>query len=287
MSAVEKPLNIVIKTHVHDAIPFAQLQRDLAAHSRLHGGVYVIVPRNERDQFAGLIAENYIVLTAEEVASAAGYAGEFPDSWFTQQIIKIIAANIVDHEYYLILDSNTLIGFDFDERYFLSRGEYVYAVNEFRDVAWELQSRNFLGLHAAGRLAGFRAANQIFSKQNAQALMRYVERLYNDNIVRVLLRYSDDLSTIFWTEFALYGAFVQSLQNGWGHCFEQRSDLIHYSARESFSDLLQQIEAEAPLMVKFRKSRWRQYDLGPEGYARRVAEIKRAYQQCFAAKGAQ
>jgi hypothetical protein len=39
-------------------------------------------------------------------------------------------------------------------------------------------------------------------------------------------------------------------------------------------------------MVKFRKSRWRQYDLGPEGYARRVAEIKRAYQQGFAAKGA-
>jgi hypothetical protein len=286
MSAVQRPLDVVIKTHVCDAIPFAQLQRDLAAHSRLRGRVYVIVPRNERDQFAGLVGENYVVLTAEEVASAAGYTEEFPDSWFTQQIIKIIAANIIDHEYYLILDSNTLIGFDFDERYFLSLGEYVYAVTEFRDVAWELQSRNFLGLHAPARLAGFRAANQIFSKQNAQALMRYVEQLYNDNIVRVLLRYSDDLNTVFWTEFALYGVFVQSLQNGWGHCFEQRSDLIHYSARRNFSDLLQHIEAEAPLMVKFRKTRLGQYDLGHEGYARRVAQIKTAYQQHFAAMGA-
>jgi hypothetical protein len=285
MSAVERPLDIVIKTHMYDAVPFAQLQRDLAAHSRLHGRVYVIVPRNERDQFAGLVAENNIVLTVEEVASAAGYTGEFPDSWFTQQIIKIIAANIIDHEYYLILDSNTLIGFDFDERYFLSRGEYVYAVTEFRDVAWELQSRNFLGLRAPARLVGFRAANQIFSKQNAQALMRYVERLYKDNIVRVLLRHLDDLSTIYWTEFALYGVFVQSLQNGWGHCFEQRSDLIHYSARGNFCDFLQQIEEEAPLMVKFRKARWGQYDLGAEGYARRVAEIKRAYQQGLAATG--
>src|SRR5215471_18364079 len=181
MSAAERPLDIVIKTCVHDAVPFAQLQRDLAAHSRLRGRVYVIVPRNERDQFAGLIGENYIFLTAEEVASAAAYAGVFPDSWFTQQIIKIIAANIVDHEYYLILDSNTLIGFDFDERYFLSRGEYVYAVDDFRDVAWELQSRNFLGLQTPGRLTGFRAANQIFSKQNAQALVRHVERMYRDN----------------------------------------------------------------------------------------------------------
>jgi Family of unknown function (DUF6492) len=284
MSAVERPLDVVIKTHVHDAVPFAQLQRDLVAHSRLHGRVYVIVPRNERDQFAGLVGEKYIVLTAEEVASAAGYTGEFPDSWYTQQIIKIIVANIIDHEYYLILDSNTLIGFDFDEQYFVSRGEYVYAVTEFRDVAWELQSRNFLGLHAPARLAGFRAANQIFSKQNAQGLMRYVERLYKDNIVRVLLRYSDELSTTFWTEFALYGVFVQSLQNGWGHCFEQRSDLIHYSARQNFSDLLQQIELEVPLMVKFRKTRRGQYDLGPEGYARRVREIKCAYQQGHASR---
>jgi len=283
MSAVERPLDIVIKTHVRDAVPFTQLQRDLAAHSRLHGRVYVIVPRNERDHFVGLVGENYIVLTAEEVASAAGYTGEFPNSWYTQQIIKIIAANIVGHEYYLILDSNTLIGFDFDERYFLSHGEYVYAVGEFRDVAWELQSRNFLGLHTSGRLAGFRAANQIFSKHNAQALMRYVERLYNDNIVRVLLRRLDDLSTIYWTEFALYGVFVQSLQNGWGHCFEQRSDLIHYSVRQNFSAFLQDIEAKAPLMVKFRKTRRGQYDLSPEAYGRRVAQIKRAYRQCLAA----
>jgi Family of unknown function (DUF6492) len=286
MNAVKWPLDIVIKTHVCDTVPFAQLQRDLAAHSRLHGRVYVIVPRDEHEQFAGFVGKNYILLTAEEVASAAGYTGEFPDSWYTQQIIKIIVANIVDHEYYLILDSNTLIGFDFDERNFRSRGEYVYAVTEFRDVAWELQSRNFLGMHGPARLAGFRAANQIFSKQNAQGLMRYVEQLYNDNIVRVLLRYSDDLSTIYWTEFALYGVFVQTLQNGRGHCFEQRSDLIHYSARQNFSDFLQQIEVDVPLMVKFRKTRRGQYDLGPEGYAGRVGKIKRAYQRGLAAKEA-
>jgi hypothetical protein len=60
------------------------------------------------------------------------------------------------------------------------------------------------------QVAGDSARPISSSKQNAQALVRYVERLYNDNIVRVLLRYSDDVSTIFWTEFALYGAFVQA-----------------------------------------------------------------------------
>jgi hypothetical protein len=276
---MERPLDIVIKTRVLDLVPFLQLQADLASHSRVHGRTYVIVPRHERDQFSDVVAKGNILLTAEDVVRAAGFTAEFPDTWFTQQIIKIIAANIIEHEHYLILDSNTLIGFDFDEHHFLSHGEYVYAVNDFRDVAWELQSRNFLRLHTRCHLAGFRAANQIFSKQNAQALIRHVELLYDDNIVGVLLKYSDDLSTQFWTEFALYGVFVESLQESPGHWFEERLDLIHYSARRKFTHLLQDIEAKAPLMVKFNKRRAGQYDLTVGEYARRVAEIKGAYQR--------
>jgi Family of unknown function (DUF6492) len=279
MTGVDEPLDIVIKTRMVDAVPFTQLQKDLAAHSRLHGRIYVIVARNERDQFAGLVGEKHIVLTAEEVASAAGYDGTFPDTWFTQQIAKMLAANVVEHDYFLILDSNTLIGFDFDERYFISHGKYVYAVNDFNDVAWELQSRNFLGLHAPSRLFGFRAANQIFSKQNVQALIRHVEGLYNDNIVRVLLAHSDDLSSNFWTEFALYGVFVTSLRQGAGHVFEERSDLVHVEARQNFTYLLDDIVAQPPLMIKLRKRRSGHYELGSREYARRVSEIKQAYRR--------
>jgi Family of unknown function (DUF6492) len=177
------------------------------------------------------------------------------------------------------LDSNTLIGFDFDEQFFVSHGQYVYAVNDFRDVAWELQSRNFLRLHAPWRLAGFRAANQIFSKQNAQDLVRYIESLYNDNVVRILLKYCDDLSTEFWTEFALYGVFVQSRQRPLRHCFEKRLDLVHFSLREDFSLFLQDIEAQAPLMIKFSKRRPGRYDLAIDDYVRHVLEIKAAYQR--------
>ena len=283
---MERPLDIVIKTRALDLVPFLQLQADLVSHSRVHGRIYVIVPRHERNQFADVVAKGNILLTAEDVVRAAGFTAEFPDTWFTQQIIKIVAANIIEHEHYLILDSNTLIGFDFDERHFLSHGEYVYAVNEFRDVAWELQSRNFLRLHTPCHLAGFRAANQIFSKQNARALIRHVELLYDDNIVSVLLKYSDDLSTQFWTEFALYGVFVESLQESPGHCFEERLDLIHYSARRKFTHLLQDIQAQAPLMVKFNKRRAGQYDLTVGEYARCVAEIKGAYQRRLEARGA-
>jgi|ERR1700675_5038837 Family of unknown function (DUF6492) len=283
---MERPLDIVIKTRAPDLVPFLQLQTDLASHSRVHGRIYVIVPGHERDQFAELVGKSTTLLTAEEVVRAAGFTAEFPDTWFTQQIIKIVAANIIDHEHYLILDSNTLIGFDFDEHHFLSHGEYVYAVNDFRDVAWELQSRNFLRLQAPCHLAGFRAANQIFTKQNARALIRHVEMLYNDNIVGVLLKYNDDLNSQFWTEFALYGVFVQSLQDSPGHYFEERLDLIHFSARRNFDYFLQDIQAQAPLMIKFNKRRPGQYDLEISEYARRVAEIKKAYQRRLEVRGA-
>jgi Family of unknown function (DUF6492) len=276
---MEKPLDVVIKTRVEDLVPFLQLQTDLARHSRLHGCIYVIVPQQELKHFAAVVAKTNILLSAEEVAALAGYTGDFPDSWFTQQIIKIASANVVRHQHYLILDSNTLLGFDFDEHYFLSDGQYVYAVNEFRDVAWELQSRNFLRLRTPGRLAGFRAANQIFGKQNAQALMRYVEALYNDNVVRILLKYSDDLSTEFWTEFALYGVFVQELQKTPSHRFEERHDLLHYSARWDFTHFLHDVEVECPLMIKFNKRRHHQYDLDADAYAQRVSAIKSSYQR--------
>src|SRR6202040_644288 len=47
MFTTEKPLDIVIKTRARDLVPFLQLQTDLGRHSRLHGRIYVIVPRHE------------------------------------------------------------------------------------------------------------------------------------------------------------------------------------------------------------------------------------------------
>ena len=64
--------------------------------------------------------------------------------------------------------------------------------------------------------------------------------------MQILLTHADDLSSSFWTEFALYGAFVTSLQQGAGHFFEERSDLVHFSARHNFVHLLQDIEAQPP-----------------------------------------
>ena len=275
-ATVPKPLDIVIKTRRKDLVTYLQLQADLVTHCRLGGKVYVIVPDEDVSLFRGVIQKHFIVASSEQVIALAGYSGEFPDTWSTQQVIKILAIHLVAHEQYLILDSNTLICFDFDEKFFQRSTDYVYALGEFHDAAWELQTRNFLKLHQAGRIYGFRAVNQIFIKENVKRLIDYVEALYKGNVVRILLDYSDEFCTEYWAEYALYGVFIRCILDGSGHYFERRQDVLHFSFKKDFSEFLAEIEQERPLMIKLHKRR-PSYELTAAEYAKCVAEIKAVY----------
>ena len=273
---VPRPLDIVIKTRRKDLATYLQLQIDLATHCCLGGNVYVIVPGEDVSLFKGIIHKDFIVASSEQVLELAGYSGEFLDTWSTQQIIKILATHLVAHEQYLVVDSNTLISFDFDEKFFLRGANYVYALGEFHDAAWELQTRNFLKLHQADRIYGFRAVNQIFIKENVKRLIDYVEALYKTNVVAILLNYSDEFCTEYWAEYALYGVFTRCILDGTGHYFERRHDVLHFSFRNDFSEFLAEVERERPLMIKFHRRR-ASYELTSEEYAKYVAEIKAAY----------
>jgi len=275
-ATVPKPLDIVIKTRRKDLVTYLQLQADLVKHCRLGGKVYVIVSDEDVSLFRGVIHKDFIVACSEQVIELAGYSGEFPDTWSTQQVVKILAMHLVEHEQYLILDSNTLIGFDFDENFFRRGTDYVYALREFHDAAWELQTRNFLKLHRAGRIYGFRAVNQIFIKENVKRLIDYVETLYKGNVVRILLNYSDEFCTEYWAEYALYGVFIRCILEGSGHCFERRHDVLHFSFKKDFTEFLAEVGQERPLMIKFHKRR-PSYELTAAEYAKCVAEIKAAY----------
>jgi hypothetical protein len=271
-----KPLDVVIKTRRKDLATYLPLQDDLACHSRLRGRVYVIVPAEDIPLFREVVRQEFIVASSEQLLELAGYSGEFTDTWVTQQIIKILAALLVTHEQYLILDSNTLLGFDFDETFFLRGTDYIYALGDFHDAAWELQTRNFLKLHQADRIYGFRAVNQIFKRGNVTRLIDYVEALHQEHVVAALLRYSDEFFTEYWTEYALYGVFIRCILHGTGHYFEKRHDVRHFSFKNDFSEFLAEVERERPLMIKLHKRRPR-YELTSEEYAECVAKIKAAY----------
>lgn len=269
-------LDLVIKTRWQDATTFLRLQKDLLKHCRIGGRVYIIVPQQHRRYFRRLVAEPFILISSEEILEASGHHSSLADTWVTQQILKLLAYSIVPNDQFLVLDSNTLLGFDFDERFFWRKARYVYGIGDFSDVAWELQSRNLLKVEQPSQLLGFRAVNQILIKQNVRALLDHLECLYADDAVTTLLRNSDPHRAANWTEFTLYGAFCQCLLPEPNHHFEARRDLLSFSFGMEFEKFLIQVEEERPLMIKFYKRR-PTYLISDTAYKKYVAQIKQRY----------
>jgi hypothetical protein len=269
-------LDVVVKTRWQDVQMYLRLQRDLIKHCQLGGKVYVIAARRHLRRLRRMVTGSFVLLASEEVIEASGYQAVLPETWVTQQILKLLAGSVVESSHYLLLDSNTLLGFDFDEKFFRRKSRSVYGIGDFSDMAWELQSRNLLRITDNTQLQGFRAVNQIFIRRNVQALLRYLEKLYGDDAVTTLMRLSDHRNALNWTEFVLYGIFCHHLLADSLHHFEVRRDLLSFSFRSEFEMFLDQVKTVRPLMIKFYKRR-PTYHLSDTAYRKYVSQIKRSY----------
>ncbi|HZT61405.1 MAG TPA: DUF6492 family protein [Pyrinomonadaceae bacterium] len=267
-----KPLDIVIKTTRRDLHTYQQLQRDIERHSKLHGNVYVIVNPPDAACYAEVVSPQFTLVPTEEILKLYGHHGGMADDWHTQQIIKILAAAMVAHGQYIILDANTLINFDFDENHFCRAGYYLYAAGDNSDDEWEVRARKFLRLNPEGHLFGFRSVNQIFYKANVMAMIRYLEKLYGADIVTVLSTPAE-----VWTEFKIYGYFCRSVLKTSGHFFQRSDDVISMNkANGDVEGFAKWLRHARPLMVKLYQSR-PSYRLTDSEYDAALELIKRAY----------
>lgn len=273
-NAHEKPLDIVIKTRAKDLYTFMRLQQDILRHSRLSGKVYVVVHRRDLAAYEKIVHPNFVLTTMNRVLEPFGYREDLPDTWSTQQIIKLLAASTVGNEQYLIIDANTLINYDFDENNFYRDGHYIYAVNDLTDKDWDVQARRFLRLDPEGILFGFRSTNQIFFKSNVFRLVAYLAKLYGRNVVETLSSQPDD-----WTEFKLYGYYCRCILRDTGHFFQQTGDVTSINKLNvDVPSYLSWLKFSRPLMIKVYKHR-PTHQLSEEEYDEFVAQIKRVYQR--------
>ena len=272
-------LDVVIKTRRRDLATFLRLQEDVLKHSGLKGRVYVFVPRGQLALFKPIVDSSFLLIPTDEVLRIFGFEGDFEDSWLTQQIIKILAVRVVANEQYLMLDSNTLLNYDFDETVFRRGMDYLYAIGYYNNVEWELQSRNLLQLNGSGELFGFRDVNQVFLKANVIPMIEHLERMYKQNIIEILLAYSNDRMTNYWTEFSLYGVFCVSRKETCGHYFEETNDVSYFvKTKVDLDRFLLRIRNERPLMIKVHKHR-PMYYMNDDEYSDVVSRIKAAYTQ--------
>jgi hypothetical protein len=272
--AHEKPLDIVIKTRAKDLYTFMRLQQDIRRHSRLSGKVYVVVQRRDLGAYEKVVDPDFVLTTMSQVVEPFGYRECLPDTWSTQQLIKLLAAGTVANEQYLVVDANTLINYDFNENHFFRDGRYIYAVNDLTDKEWDVQARRFLRLDPDGILFGFRSTNQIFIKSHVFRLIAHVEKLYGCNAVETLSSRPDD-----WTEFKLYGYYCRCILRQTGHYFQQTGDVTSINKiNVDVPSYLAWLSFTRPLMIKVYKHR-PTHQLSEEEYDEFVSQIKRIYER--------
>jgi hypothetical protein len=272
--AHEKPLDIVIKTTVRDLYTFRQLQRDILKHSRLSGRVHVIVRPSQVSAYEKVVDPTFILNSTEDILKPFRSRRSLPDTWHTQQIFKLLAAGVVEHDY-LILDANMLINFDFNEDHFYKGRRYLYVAGDPGDPSdhlWEMRTRKFLNLDPDGPLFGFRSMVQVFRKTNVLALINYMERLYGRNITDIL-----DTPEETWTECKVYGYFCRAILENSGHFFQTSDDTACYHANKDISHFTSWIKFTRPLMIKLYKYR-PTYHATDQEYDTAVERIKRAYE---------
>ena len=269
----ERPLDIVIKTRGKDLYTYLRLQHDLLKHSRVSGRVYVIVHAKDLEAYEAVVDKSFVLTRMDAILKIFGYEKKLEDTWGTQQIIKLLAAGIVSNKQYLVMDANTLVNYDFDESHFFRAGHYIYAIDDLTDEEWDVQAREFLKLDPDGILFGFRSTNQVFLTENVFALVKYLERLYGQNIVELL-----DANPEAWTEFKLYGYFCRCVLKGGGHFFQPTGDMTSVNKiKINVPSYLAWLRFRRPLMVKVYKHR-PTHRLSDEEYDDFVSQIKRIYQ---------
>jgi hypothetical protein len=249
-------LGLFIKSTLRDLQPFLLLQDDLLKFSRIAGPVVVSVPDAHLPAFRDHVLPGYKLVSDSAVARAANIFWPVRDNWHTQQLVKLCAADSINADAFLVLDSNTVINAEFDESTFQVDGRWIYEIagaNE-HDLELERRSLTFLRMPLP-QTFGFRPVNQVFLRSEVIGLRRYIESIYSvpwGDILYGSCHCATRLNSALWTEFQMYGAYVAALSATHAHALIRKNSLVHFNPKRlaALPELLSWFAEHRPFMVK-------------------------------------
>jgi Family of unknown function (DUF6492) len=255
-------LGLFIKSTLHDLQPYLFLQEDLHKFCRIRGPVIVCVPDAQIGVFRRHVSSGYELVSDSAVARASNIFWPMRDSWYTQQLLKLCACDVLRSDAALILDSNTIINADFDEAMFQINGRWVYEICDANesDLNWERQTWRFMKLMPQKQF-GFRTVNQIFVRGELIGLRRYLEDIYRTpwgDLLFASAECDSRLRAVSWTEFQIYGAYVAMRSTSKTHRLGKKNRLAYFNPRlhiNQLPDILSQWTEERPFMIKAYRQR--------------------------------
>jgi len=227
-ASIRRDLSIVIKTRLVELPNFVELQDDLVHHG--FGRVLVSVPRRHARSFRAQICPRFTLTTDEEVLDAFGYRERLADSWYSQQLLKLLLVQLIGADKSWVLDANTLL---------LRIPDHLFTTNPTslecgnlspEDLQWHQQSASFLGV-ARDKRNAIRPLNQLLRSSVVAQMLDHVAQRYQNDPIRTLagaLRRGVRNNFPEWTEYGLYGAFAAHLGVASRHLFQRNQTKIAY-----------------------------------------------------------
>jgi hypothetical protein len=252
---------LFIKSTLRDLQPFLYLQDDLRKFSRIGGPVVVSVPDAHLPAFRDHVLPGYKLVSDNAVARAANIFWTVRDNWYTQQLIKLCAADLITADVFLVLDSNTVINAEFDESTFQFDGRWIYEIAGANEHDLELERRTLAFLRMGPpQTFGFRPVNQVFVRSELMGLRRYLESTHGVPWGEILYGSCDcatRLNSALWTEFQMYGAYVAAASPTQTHAFVRKNSLMHFNPKHlaALPELLSWFAEHRPFMVKAYRQR--------------------------------
>jgi lipopolysaccharide biosynthesis glycosyltransferase len=255
-------LGLFIKSTLRDLQPFLSLQDDLIEFSRIKGPVVVSVPHEHLAAFRKRVVPEYELVSDSAVARSANIVWPICNNWYSQQLVKLCATDLVAAEEFLVLDSNTIINAEFSEATFQYEGKWIYVVGDANEHDLKLERRTwtFLRLPLQQTL-GFRPVNQVFIRSELMGLRRYLESTYGAPWGEILYGSCDCATRVksaLWTEFQMYGGYVAAVSQSRAHALVTNNSIAYFNPKVHLANLPQLLAwftEHRPFMVKAYRQR--------------------------------
>ncbi|NOT39094.1 MAG: hypothetical protein HOP13_01220 [Alphaproteobacteria bacterium] len=245
-------LQYVVKTFRRDLQSYLQLQDDLQRFDCAN--IRLCVPVDDLAAFSRIVAADVELVSSEQVLASFGFHRVLPESWYSQQLLKLLLVASSTVETCWVLDANTIL-LRPPPRAHDDGGRIVLSCDRptEEDRQWYASSARFLGMPISGpRMA---AVNQPLSRKAVRALLRFVAVRTRCHPVYALagsMLIGQFRREPVWTEFGLYRSFATHVLPAL-HRFSKVRRTVYYRHEiegRAFDQWLYQVNERRPAMVK-------------------------------------
>lgn len=206
-------MDIVIPTYRRDWHTFVRFCNSVLKNYSLLNRVWVMVSDAEYPEYRERIKSPHLTLVPASTL-LPGVPYDFPGIR-RQQMLKLAAAKVVETDFYLVMDSDTMVIRSFDEAELFENGQARYMVEaDGHHFDWTLQAQDFLKLDSPEQscYGSYSVTTAIFHRQNVKDLFSYIEKVHEKPWQTKLMENN-------WTEFQLYGIFSDCVLGSRYHVF--------------------------------------------------------------------